>query len=181
MRAFCLKHGANDFDPLFFLDQSKIPLVEQCRYLGTTISIKNSDLDLKRQMRKMYANANLLLRKFSSCSVNVKCYLFKTYCSNLYCAPMWFDCTNTVLTKLKVAYNNSLRRFMGLPWHNSANEMFVNLNIKSFGELLRVFVHGFRSRITISRNFMLSSICNSSCSIYSKLWAWWRTLLYVHL
>ena len=38
--------------PIFFLDQSKIPLVEQCRYLGTTISIKNSDLDLKRQMRK---------------------------------------------------------------------------------------------------------------------------------
>ena len=46
----------------FFLDQSKIPLVEQCKYLGTTISIKNSDLDLKRQMRKLYANANLLLR-----------------------------------------------------------------------------------------------------------------------
>ena len=72
----------------FFLDQSKIPLVEQCKYLGTTISIKNSDLDLKRQMRKLYANANLLLRKFSKCSVNVKCYLFKTYCSNLYCTPM---------------------------------------------------------------------------------------------
>ena len=40
---------------------------------------------------------------------------------------------------------------MGLPWQNSASEMFVNLNIKSFGELLRVFVHGFRSRIIISR------------------------------
>ena len=104
----------------FFLGKSKIPMVEQSRYLGTTISIKNSDLDLKRQMRKMYANANVLLRKFSKCSINVKCYLFKTYCSNLYCAPMWFDCTKTALKKLKVAYNNSLRRFMGLPWHNSA-------------------------------------------------------------
>ena len=99
-------------------------------------------------MRKTYANANaLLLRKFSKCSVNVKCYLFKTYCSNLYCAPMWVDCTKTALTKLKVAYNYSLRRFMDLPWHNSAREMFVNLNIKSFCELLRVFAHGFRSRI----------------------------------
>ena len=129
----------------FFLDQLKIPLVEQYRYLGTTISIKNSDLDLKfkRQMRKMYANANLLLRKFSKCSGNVKCYLFKTYCSILYCAPMWFDCTKTALTKLKISYNNSLRRFMGLPWHNSASEMFVNINIKSFGELLRVFVTVF--------------------------------------
>ena len=35
---------------------------------------------------------------------------------------------------------------MGLPWHTSAGEMFVNLNIKSFGELLQVcytdFVQG---------------------------------------
>ena len=94
----------------------------------------------------MYANANLSLRKFSRCSVNVKCYLFKTYCSNLYCAPMWFDCTKTVLTKLKVAYNNSLRRFMGLPWLNSASEMFVNLNINHlvncFKFLYTVFVQG---------------------------------------
>ena len=90
--------------PFFFLGKSKIPMVEHdtpvidySRYLGTTISIKNIDLDLKRQMRKMYANANVLLRKFSKCSINVKCYLFKTYCSNLYCAPMWFDCTKTAL------------------------------------------------------------------------------------
>ena len=112
-------------------------------------------------MRKMYANANLLLREFSKCSVNVKCYLFQTYCSNLYCAPMWSDCTKTALIKLKVVYNNSLGRFMALPWHNSDNEMFVNLNKKLFGKLLRVFVHRFRSWIIISRNFMLSSICKS--------------------
>ena len=37
--------------------------------------------------------------------LNVTC--LKTYCSNLYCAPMWFDCTKTALIKLKEAYNNS--------------------------------------------------------------------------
>ena len=37
----------------FYFGKSKIPMVEQCRYLGTTI--KNSDLDLKLQIRKMYA------------------------------------------------------------------------------------------------------------------------------
>ena len=142
-------------------------MVEQCRYLGSTISIKNSDLDLKRQMRKLYANANLLLRKFSKCSINVKCYLFKTYCSNLYCAPMWFDCTKTALKTLKVTYNNSLRRFMGLPWHNIASEMFVNLNLKLFGEMLWCFVYCFRSSIMISENFMLIGIYNSPCTIYS--------------
>ena len=80
---------------------------------------------------------------------------FKTCCSILYCAPMWFNCTKTALTKLKVAYNNySLRRCMSLPWHNSASEIFVSLNMKSFSELLRVFRHGFRSRMIISMKFI---------------------------
>ena len=35
----------------------------------------------------------LLLRIFSRCPVSVKSHLFKMYCSTLYCAPMWFDCT----------------------------------------------------------------------------------------
>ena len=107
------------------------------------ISIENSDLDLKRQMKKMYANANLLLTNFLNVQSMSSVILFKTYCSNLYCSPIWFDCTKTALKKWKRAYNNSLRRFMGLPSHNSASEMFVNLNIKSFGELLRCFVYVF--------------------------------------
>ena len=90
--------------PSFYLTHLKIPIVENSKYLG--ITTKNSDLGLKRQMRKIYANANILLSKFSCCSVGVKCYLFKTYCCTLYCASMWFDCTKTALKKLKVAYNN---------------------------------------------------------------------------
>ena len=178
--ALCFKQNALKVSsPSFFLDQMKIPTVEQCRYLGITISVKNSDLDIKRQMRKMYANVNLLLRKFSKCSVGVKCFLFKTYCSSLYCAPMWFDCTKTALKRLKIAYNNSLRRFMFLPWRNSATEMFVNLGINSFDEMLRMYIFGFRSRVTTSYNQLLSSLCSAHCSVYSKLWAWWDSLLYI--
>ena len=33
------------------------------------------------------------LRQFSKCSTTVKCYLFKTYCSNLCYAPLWYDYT----------------------------------------------------------------------------------------
>ena len=80
----------------FYLAHLTIPIVENCKYLGITISTKDSDIDLKRQMRKIYAN-NLPLRKFSSCSVSVKCYVFKTYCPTLYYAPIWFDCTKMAL------------------------------------------------------------------------------------
>ena len=53
-------------------------------------------------MRKFYTNANMLIRKFFKCTVDVKCYLFKTYCSTLYCSAMWFDSTKSAMKKLKV-------------------------------------------------------------------------------
>ena len=85
-------------------------------------------------MRKCYANANMLLRKFVKCSPDVNCYLFKTYCCNLYCDIfIWYGSTKAAMKNLKIAYNNSLRRLLGLPIHNSARGMFVNLNTPSFG------------------------------------------------
>ena len=51
------------------------------------------------------------------------------------------------MKNLKVAYNNSLRRLLGLPSHNSASDMFVNLNIPSFEELLRKYVYSFRNSL----------------------------------
>ena len=45
----------------------------------------------------------------------------------MYCSSMWFDSTVTAMRKLKIAYNNGLRRILNLPKYNSASEMFVNL------------------------------------------------------
>ena len=87
-------------------------------------------------MQKYYANANMLLRKFSYCSPDVNCRMFKSYCARMYCSSIWFDSTVTSMKNLKIAYNG-LRRFLNLPKYNSASEMFVNLNILSFGGPLR--------------------------------------------
>ena len=134
------------------------------------MSEHNSDNDLKRQMRKFYANANMLIRKFSKCSENVKC-------STMYCLALWFNSTKTALTKLKIAYNNSLRRLLGLPKYNSASEMFVNLGILTFGELLRKFVFSLKTRISVSHNSCLQSLYNSEIPLFSKIWAWWDVIL----
>ena len=61
---------------------------------------------------------------------------------------------------------------MILPWRNSASEMFANLNISSLDEVLKIFVFGFRSRIIVSNNLIISSIYNSTCRIYSYMWTW---------
>ena len=75
----------------------------------------------------------------------------------MYCSALWFNNTKTALTKLKIAYNNSLRRLLNLPIYNSASEGFVNLGILSFGELLRKFVFSFKTRILMSHNSCLQS------------------------
>ena len=93
--------------PCFYLGEMIIPEVTQCKYLGVIIFDHNCDLDQKRQMRNFYTNANMLIRKFAMCSVDVKCYLFKTYCSAMYCSAMWLYNTKSAMKMLKVAYNNS--------------------------------------------------------------------------
>ena len=75
------------------------------------------------------------------------------------------------MKKIEIAYNNSLRRLLSLPKHNSASEMFVNLNILSFGQLLRKFVYSFQSKFIMSDNILLKSgIFNSTTPLYSPLW-----------
>ena len=62
-------------------------------------------------------------------------------------SEQWYDCSKTALKNLRIAYNNSLQKLLGIPKYNSASEMFVCLNIPSFNELLRKYVYSFRSRI----------------------------------
>ena len=46
----------------------------------------------------------MLSRKFAMCSPDVKCTLFKSFCSNMYCSTMWYNGAVTAMRKLKIAY-----------------------------------------------------------------------------
>ena len=119
----------NFVKPSFMLNNNVIPYVENCKYLGIVIHLQSDMYDIKRQIRKFYANTNMLLRKFSICSYQVKCHLFRSYCANMYCPYFWFNKSKTCLKKLQICYNNSLRRLLRIPKRSSASEMFVNLII----------------------------------------------------
>ncbi len=58
------------------------------------------DEDIERQHRMMYMQANILLRKFSFCSDEVKVTLFKEYCTPLYTAHLWCNYRASSLQKL---------------------------------------------------------------------------------
>ena len=73
----------NFVKPSFMLNNNVIPYVKNCKYLGIVIHLQSDLYNIKRQIRKFYANINMLLRKFSICSYQVKCHLYRSYCANM--------------------------------------------------------------------------------------------------
>ena len=118
-----------------FLSRKAIDFVQETKYLGVILNSQlKTSVDVSRQTRKFYAQANMLLRNFRYCSDDVKCMLFRSYCTNMYCCPLWFISTSSRIKKLKASYNGVLRRLLLLvivkPY--SASEMFVTHGIPSF-------------------------------------------------
>ena len=119
----------------------------------------------------------MLLSRFKKCSIEVKCQLFKSYCSNLYCSQFWYEGHKGKVKKLVVAFNNSLCRFLQLPKCNSASDMFVRCNIPSFGELHRRYVFGFMERTKICKNTLVQTCTQnlfsprscSKCQVHSSM------------
>ena len=126
----------------------------------------------------MYANANILLCKFKRCSPDVKCQLFNTFCTNLYCPQLWYDGTKGPVNKLNIAYNNSLRRLLNIPYYNSASDMFGSLKIPSFQELLRRSINSFTTRLSNSTNSFINECCSTAISINSPIQKRWRELCF---
>ena len=85
------------------LSGNTIDFLHETKYLGVIInsSMKTSS-DVVRQTRKFYAQTNMLLRNFRFCTNDVNCTLFKSFCANMYCCPLWFNSTSSTIKKLKI-------------------------------------------------------------------------------
>ena len=94
--------------------------------------LNETNIDVARQTRKFYLQANLLLHNFSHCSCEEKCVLFQTYCTNLYCCQLWFNSTKSNLKKLSTSHNSVLCRLLGICKPYSASKMFVSRGIPTF-------------------------------------------------
>ena len=88
--------------------------------------------DVVRLIRKFYAQANMLLRNFRYCNYISKCTLFKSFCANMYCCPLWFNSTSSTIKKLKTSYNSALRNLLLIKKPYSAITMFITHGMPSF-------------------------------------------------
>ena len=76
------------FIPEFKLKGVTLHVVATYKYLGNYISDERSDDDdINRQRRTLYIQGNIILRKCSMCSLEVKFTLSHSYCSPMYGVP----------------------------------------------------------------------------------------------
>lgn len=98
--------------PSFKLNGSDLETVDSCKYLGHVISsVADDNTDIIRQMALFYAKANVLIRKFSKCSRDVKLCLFRAYCTQFYGAALWERFNITVRQRFEAAYVKCVKMF----------------------------------------------------------------------
>ena len=160
------------------LSRNTIDFVHETKYLGVIInsSVKTSS-DVVRQTRKFYAQTNMLLRNFRYCTNDVKCTLFKSFCANMYCCPLWFNSTSSTIKKLKTSYNSALRNLLLIKKPYSASTMFVAHGIPSFYELLRTSIYRFADRVSKNSNSIIMACMTPIVYIHSPIRQWWRSVL----
>ena len=124
--------------PTIYLGNKPLKYVQHHKCLGYEFSEDLSDdKEIKKQIRKMYASCNMLIRRFYLCSHDVKVLLFNSFCTNFYCSHLWWKYTKDTMRKMAVAFNNCFRKFIGYDKRCSASGMLTFNNTLSFNSLRR--------------------------------------------
>ena len=166
--------------PSVYLGDERLEFVDTFDYLGHTISIDfNDDMDMKKEMRKLCYRGNSLVRKFRFCSDDVKCTLFRSFCYSLYCASLWSNYKNETYQRLRVNYNNIMRRLMGVPLYSSASFLFGSNGVKTLNELIRTSQYSIMKRIETSPNTLIQLLHRSDIMQKSNIIQRWHDSLFL--
>ncbi|XP_053600430.1 uncharacterized protein LOC128669552 [Plodia interpunctella] len=146
-----------------------IKRVTKFKYLGhiVTEDLKD-DEDIDRERRALAVRGNMLIRRFSRCTEDVKITLFKAYCQNMYTGSLWVGYTQKAMGALRVLYNNVFRMMLGLPRFCSASGMFAEYQVDGFAAIMRKKTSSLISRIRDSPNSILKTLADR---FSSPLWA----------
>ena len=148
--------------PSVTLQNTRILYVNTFKYLGVFINDNCSDDDdnVKRQLRSLYARSIMLRKKFFNCSEEVKAKLYTTYCSNLYCAQLWWNHKNASARKLEIAHDSGFKYVLGMSRYERTSPIFVTLNVPSYQEVYSKALYGFHERMTTSKNPLVQNTMN---------------------
>jgi hypothetical protein len=146
--------------PCFMLDGCPVAMINKCKYLGHFLSVDEDDnVDILNQNRLLYARTNLLKRKFSQCSKDVKLSLFKAFCMNFYGDCLWNRYNVTVIKRFEAAYIKCVKMFFGYYKYHSVTSMLLDLGLPTVSTIL----HNARMRLGLCveshENEVVHDIC----------------------
>ena len=118
----------------------------------------SDDNDIKREIRNLFMQSNILIRRYGKCSVNVKLALFRAYCMCMYDVGLWIHYSVTVFNKLRSCYNKCIKMFFGYSRCHSVTKMLSELKLPCFDDLFSNCVYSFKSRWTSSVNVLVDHL-----------------------
>lgn len=166
--------------PSVSLNESVLSTTSSVKYLGVTLNDTLSDDDeILKQMRGLYARANMLLRQFSNCSKDVKIELFRSFCTNFYCCSLWTSYKVSTLNKIRVAHNNVVRKLLVYSRRDSASAMFVSNKLDGLNVIIRKNVYGFMTRVEACDNSLIAALVANSGIVNGGMHNAWAKYLYL--
>ena len=164
----------NLYFPRLYLNNERVKVVTKEKYLGAFIVEDGSDdEDINRQLRSIYAHGNVLIRNFKKCSDDIKCSLFKTYCTSFYCSSLWAKFKAKSFSKIRTAYNNVFRHFMGIDRYTSISMTMINSRIDPFIVIIRKYIVSFMKRLNVNVNSIVNTVYNWNDFYTSTLYNTW--------
>ena len=168
-----------DFNYNVVLCGSLLKNVSCQKYLGVLLSNDcKDDNDIKQQCKNLYSRGNILIRNFNKCTDEVKCLLFKTFCSNIYCSALWNKYNVESMRQLKVGYNRVFRILLRLEHRVSMSANFISRRLDPFPVVLRKSISSFRTRILYSGNILLRAIVDSDYFTFCSLSKHWKSNIF---
>lgn len=166
--------------PVIPLNDKGLEFISQHKYLGMYINDDLSDdIDIKRHARNLYARGNMLVKSFKKCSEDVKKYLFRVYCSNIYGCSLWCNYNASSFKKVIVAYNDIYRAMLDIKRGESMSQIFVQHGVDHFNVLIRKYIYSFRERLFLSENSLIRTIVSSLFYKVSVMTYKWNNVLYI--
>jgi len=147
--------------PQFRLVGKYLSFVPTFKYLGHIIDNKlMDDTDVQRELKCLFTRVNILTRRFSRCSLQVKLRLFRSYCICFYDIALWKNVKVCVLNKLKSAYVKCLKLFFNFPKYHSVTDMLLKLGLPSFNTVLHNASWSFLRCLSVCSNRLVRLVCD---------------------
>ncbi len=173
------RNDKNIYVPKFYIDENVIPVTKEFSYLGYVLSSDFSDDGaILKEVKGIYSRGNMCIRKFRSCTDDVKKKLFMAYCASFYCCSLWCVFKQETTNRLHVAHNNIFRMMFNLPRRCSVSQNFMMKGIPNMIIIRRKLIFSFYNRILKSDNSLVSAIRDSVYFSFSPLVSFWMQTLF---